>query len=74
MITNLLYLYIGFTIGLCLMDYISVYNIKLNLYKVSPFNLVISLFLSPFVFPIYFIILIKNKVKEYYDKLSLQKF
>lgn len=46
--------YLGFTIGLCFMDYIDVKNtIDLHIYKRSMFNLIITMILAPFIFPFY---------------------
>ena len=62
----LLALYIGFTVGLCLMDYISIReNYHLHLYKYSMLHLAFALILSPITFPFYLVVYIKDKFKYF---------
>ena len=64
---ELLFLYIGFTIGMCLMDYVSVReNYYLHMYKNSCFHILVSLLFAPITFPFYLIIYIERKVREHY--------
>lgn len=58
-------LYIGFTLGFCLMDYVGVReHYYLHLYRTSPFNIFISLLMAPISFPFYLIIYLQNKFKK----------
>lgn len=64
---ELLIFYVGFTMGLCFMDYLDVKrNTHIHLYRNSIFKIVISLLISPITFPFYLIISIKNKIEGMY--------
>lgn len=59
--------YIGFTMGLCFMDYIDVKNdVDIHLYRYSIFHIAVSLITAPITFPFYLLLVIKDKVKERY--------
>lgn len=63
---ELLLLYIGFTMGMCVMDFISIKeNYYLHLYKYSYFNFIFTLLFSPILFPFYLFVYIKNKIQEH---------
>jgi len=58
----LLVFYIGFTMGMCIMDYLDVKNtIDVHLYKRSIFNVILATLFSPITFPIYLLLNIKGR-------------
>ena len=58
----LLIFYIGFTAGICIMDYLDVKNtIDVHIYKRSLFNVVLATLFSPITFPIYLLSNIKGR-------------
>ena len=61
---NLLYLYIGFTLGISFMDW---YNIRdkhyLHLCKYSILHSALAILLSPITFPFYVAVLIFDRLK-----------
>lgn len=64
---ELLIFYVGFTMGLCFMDYLDVKdNANIHLYRYSIFHITLSLLLAPITFPFYLIISIKNKIEGTY--------
>ena len=56
----ILVFYIGLTMGLCLMDFLTLWT-KFRVYKNSHFNLIICLLLSPILVPINLIKNLSNK-------------
>lgn len=61
---ELLIFYIGFTAGICFMDYLDVKNeLNIHLYRTFTFPLLIALILSPLIFPFYVINYINDKVQ-----------
>lgn len=64
---ELIIFYIGFTMGLCFMDYLDVKdNIHIHLYRRSIFHITLSMLLAPLTFPFYLIIAVKNKIEGMY--------
>jgi len=59
---ELLIFYIGFTMGMCFMDYLDVKdNIDIHMYRRSIFHITLSILLSPFTFPFYLFTNFKKK-------------
>ena len=53
---ELIIFYVGFTMGLCFMDFIDVKNHwNLHMYRHSLFNIVFTMLFAPLVFPFYVI-------------------
>lgn len=64
---ELLIFYVGFTMGLCFMDYLDVLdNADFHLYRRSIFHITLSMLFAPITFPFYLGIFISSKIKEMY--------
>lgn len=64
---ELIIFYVGFTMGLCFMDYLDVKdNGHIHLYRHSVFHITLSMLIAPLIFPFYVINLIVNKIKGSY--------
>lgn len=64
---ELLIFYVGFTMGLCFMDYLDVKDeMGLHLYRNSIFHITLSMLLAPIAFPCYLIVYFKNKIEGMY--------
>lgn len=64
MIIHILCLYIGFTVGLSLMDYIDIKDQHyLHMCKYSLLHPFLAILFSPLNFPFYLVILISDKIK-----------
>lgn len=54
--------YLGFTMGMCFMDYLDVKdNVDIHMYRRSIFHITLSMLLAPITFPCYLIRHFKNK-------------
>lgn len=61
---ELLIFYIGFTIGLCFMDYLDVIRqTEFQMYRKFVFPIWLAILISPIVFPFYVINWAINKIK-----------
>ena len=60
---ELLIFYVGFTMGLCFMDYLDVKDTNIHLYRRSIFHITLSMLLAPITFPFYVIRYISSKFK-----------
>ena len=63
---ELLIFYIGFTMGLCFMDYLDVKDTDIHLYRRSIFHITLSMILAPITFPFYLINYLKDILKGWY--------